>query len=108
MMPETCPKCGTDFRGDPIPKEVQEQYGEHKYLSRVIGIVDRDRVTHWKCPDCGFTWPRGPLVAGPQQGGPCPYGCLFREDGTLFGDCRIPWANDCEMNRREFENVESI
>jgi hypothetical protein len=30
-------------------------------FSRVVGIysLERDRTTHWLCPDCGGTWPRG-------------------------------------------------
>lgn len=30
----------------------------------------------------------------------CPMGCLFHK-GHLHGDCRAPWREDCELNRRD-------
>jgi len=53
--PTECPKCGEDLRERWMDVNGQEQEG-----SRVIGIYDRDRdrTTHWKCPDCGAEWER--------------------------------------------------
>ena len=41
--------------------------------------------------------------------GPCPFGCIFvcnkmaddRKVYRLHGDCRIPWSQDCYLNRKE-------
>jgi len=30
----------------------------------------------------------------------CVFGCIFDGD-RLYGDCRIPWDKECEMNKRE-------
>lgn len=30
----------------------------------------------------------------------CPFGCIF-SCGKLFGDCRIPWSDDCALNARQ-------
>jgi len=53
--PTECPKCKADLRQKPPP-----HYRGRGDLSRVIGIYDRDRdrTTHWKCPDCGAEWER--------------------------------------------------
>jgi len=57
---DRCPSCGVDLTGDPIPEESRHFYGSHTHFSRRIGIYDfeRDRTTHWECPDCGHVWPR--------------------------------------------------
>jgi hypothetical protein len=62
MSSETCPHCGADLRGDPIPEEHRERYpsGETHY-SRTIGVEIRgvyDGVLFWLCPDCNFKWHR--------------------------------------------------
>lgn len=33
--------------------------------------------------------------------GTCPFRCIFDTSGKLYGDCRAPWDEKCEMNRRE-------
>ncbi len=61
-----CPSCDADLRGEPIPDETREHYSVTHY-SRRIGIYDRrlDRTVAWRCPDCGYEWPRtGPPTSG--------------------------------------------
>jgi len=58
--PWTCP-AGCDLRGDPIPEEYLELYGEGvTHFSRTLGRYDTilDRTVEWSCPDCGIVWPR--------------------------------------------------
>jgi hypothetical protein len=57
---ERCPGCEADLRGEPIPEEVREHYGNHTHFSRRIGIYSResDRTVRWRCPDCGHEWER--------------------------------------------------
>lgn len=57
--PELCPLCGADLTGEPIPVELMPEFGA-THGSRKIGLysLERDRVTHWRCPDCGGTWER--------------------------------------------------
>jgi predicted RNA-binding Zn-ribbon protein involved in translation (DUF1610 family) len=57
---ELCPGCGVNLTGEPIPKDIREYYSKPWYFSRKIGITDRklDRVTTWRCPDCGHEWER--------------------------------------------------
>ena len=55
-----CPKCGADWRSDPIPAEYIEQgfYAPTStHYSRRIAVYDRelDRTVEWLCPDCGDT-----------------------------------------------------
>ena len=76
MIAKTCPKCKADFEQEDIyehflkeyndPKkalETAEMYGWTKEnpqrFSRLIGMYDigEDNTTHWRCPDCGHTWP---------------------------------------------------
>jgi len=53
--PTECPKCKVDLRERWMDANGQEAEG-----SRVIGVYDRDRdrTTHWRCPDCGHEWER--------------------------------------------------
>lgn len=50
-------------------------------------------------------WVDQPYNGAP--GEPCPYGCILRQrngapfDYRLVGDCRIPWADDCCMNKQD-------
>jgi hypothetical protein len=55
-----CPKCKISFKGEPIKKELQKDYGGAKFYSRKIGLYDRDldRTVGWMCPDCRYTWER--------------------------------------------------
>jgi hypothetical protein len=58
MTHETCPHCGTDQRGQPIPGDPQG-----RRYSRTLGVEIRgvyDGVLYWQCPDCGGTWHRWP------------------------------------------------
>jgi uncharacterized C2H2 Zn-finger protein len=57
---ERCPECKASFQGKPIPIEHQHHFGGKTHFSRLIGIycLERDRTTHWKCPDCGHEWGR--------------------------------------------------
>jgi len=40
---------------------------------------------------------------------PCPHGCIIKRrlkppfEYSLTGDCRVPWADDCCMNRQDAE-----
>jgi len=54
----TCPHCGACLEGDPIPLDQQSTFGGYTHFDRTIGIVERDRVVEWQCPDCGGKWPR--------------------------------------------------
>jgi len=57
---DTCPHCGANLVGPPIPEKDQEAFGFHKNFSRLIGIYDSDadRTVAWQCPDCGAQDPR--------------------------------------------------
>ncbi len=52
---ESCPHCGANLIAGDIPKESQQHYGNNKHFLRVIGIerLGEDRISSWKCPDCG-------------------------------------------------------
>lgn len=57
---DDCPGCGVDLIGEPIPEEWRNRYyGGATHYTRRIGIEPRglDRVTHWRCPECGHEWP---------------------------------------------------
>ena len=60
--PTTCPKCGGDLRGHPIPEKDRHQFGGATHFSRVIGRYDKalDRTIEWICPLCAHTWERPP------------------------------------------------
>lgn len=62
MTPLAYPKCTADLSGAEIPADLRNPfYGTTEtHYSRVIGIYDRDRdrTTHWRCPDCGHEWRR--------------------------------------------------
>lgn len=68
-MTDTCPLCGADLTGEPIPPESREHFGGHAHGSRRIAIYDpgRDRTVAWQCPDCGGQWDR-------------ETGCVIRKD----------------------------
>ncbi len=57
-IPMTCPECGADLRGKPIPIENLKLYGDETHFSRVIGLygVEADATIGWKCPDCHYRW----------------------------------------------------
>lgn len=59
-MTEQCPHCGADLRGDEIPEESRESFGNLTHFSRKIGIYSMwaDRVVRYRCPDCGKEWER--------------------------------------------------
>jgi hypothetical protein len=55
---DACPHCGVSLIGEPIPEKWRDEYyGGSTHYRREIGIVDRerDRTTHFQCPDCGKT-----------------------------------------------------
>lgn len=76
----TCPHCGSDGKGEPIPAEHLEHkpdhdaqvekygrcyclpYGEGKtHFSRFMGHEIQgvyDGTLFWACPDCGLAWSR--------------------------------------------------
>lgn len=69
MIHDSCPLCGTDLIGDPIPQESRDRgsYGEATHFRREIGVEIRgvyDGVLYWKCPDCGGAWNRWPKKTG--------------------------------------------
>lgn len=52
---DVCPACGASWKGDPIPEDSRQHYGNATHWSRGIGIELRnvyDGVVVWKCPDC--------------------------------------------------------
>ena len=54
---DKCPHCGVSLIGDPIPEDQRDKYyGRETHWRREIGIVEHDRVTKWRCPDCGREW----------------------------------------------------
>lgn len=73
---EHCTECGSLLVGRDIPYDIVEHYiplnvDKDDWLSinpwptwkRKIGIEVRgayDGVLVWKCPDCGYMWPRFP------------------------------------------------
>jgi hypothetical protein len=63
--PKSCPKCKVDFTGGPIEKKNLCLYGGKTHYSCVIGlsVLGKDCVTDWKCPVCGYSWPK---KKGPQ------------------------------------------
>ena len=60
MPPTECPQCHADLRGGEIPLCDRAAFGGESRFSRCIAIYDRDkdRTTHWRCPDCGAEWER--------------------------------------------------
>jgi hypothetical protein len=57
---DRCPKCKANLCGPPIAKPLKDKgyYGDQTHFSYRIGIVNHDRVTHWRCPDCDHVWKR--------------------------------------------------
>lgn len=57
-MDKNCPHCDVSLIGDPIPEEQIEFFSGRTHWMRQIGIYDRDtdRMTAWRCPDCGHEW----------------------------------------------------
>jgi predicted Zn-ribbon and HTH transcriptional regulator len=57
--PSHCPSCKADLDGGPMPSGDRESPDAARF-NRAIGIViqDQDRVSSWRCPDCGHEWPR--------------------------------------------------
>src|SRR5688572_19903865 len=51
--PDKCPHCGANLVGDEIPENRRHMFGGSTHYSRVMAIDDRDRTTHYECPDCG-------------------------------------------------------
>ena len=59
-VPMTCPECGADLRGKPIPAGNPELYGDETHFSKAIGLyrVEADATIGWECPDCHYRWAR--------------------------------------------------
>ena len=59
-MKDACPECKANLVGEPVPGRYRSMYAA-SHFSRKIGLYDQlsDRVTAWKCPDCGHVWGRG-------------------------------------------------
>lgn len=47
MTPTSCPSCAADL-AEP----------DNRKYSRVIGVVRSDRISLWRCLDCGAEWGR--------------------------------------------------
>lgn len=60
MIDDKCPHCGADLKGDEIPEQHRESFGGYTHFSRRISIydMDKDRTTHYQCPDCKRMWGR--------------------------------------------------
>lgn len=58
--PDTCPLCGADLTGEPIPDACRDGYGTAAHYSGTIVIYDPFPVhtVRYRCPDCHCTWPR--------------------------------------------------
>jgi hypothetical protein len=61
-MSENCPSCNVDLDSGPIPENIRQHYSPPYRWSRTIGISNGDDIVAWKCPDCGWTWPRDGLL----------------------------------------------
>ncbi len=70
---DTCPHCGSDLMGTPIPKDDLHLYNPldwdpttpppSTHFRRVIGVELQgvyDGILYWKCPDCEKAWNRWP------------------------------------------------
>lgn len=57
-----CPHCGANLVGAEIPLTHREYFGGKTHGSRLIAIYDRDRdrTSHYECPDCRTRIERGP------------------------------------------------
>ena len=58
---ERCPRCLSNWVGDPIPEQNRHLYGKHTHFSKLIGVEipgRYDGVHHWMCPQCRTTFPR--------------------------------------------------
>lgn len=55
---ESCPKCKTDLRGNPIPEEHRQHYGgrTHFLLQTSLYARSKDRTHAFECPFCGHQW----------------------------------------------------
>jgi hypothetical protein len=56
---KACPECDASWVGSPIPAPYREYHGGATHYSLVLAVTDAnaDRVSHWRCPDCGKEWP---------------------------------------------------
>ncbi len=58
----SCPNCGADWQGEPIPEEDRHLYAEGTtHFSKLIGVEVRgkfDGVCYWECPECHVRWDR--------------------------------------------------
>lgn len=58
-MRKTCPHCGVNLVGEPIPEQYRHHYApETTHYMRQIGIYDerQDRTRAYECPDCEKQW----------------------------------------------------
>ncbi len=57
-----CQKCGKNLRNGPVlPASDRKYLGDFVNYSALEGLkmdVDSEMITHWKCPHCGFMFPR--------------------------------------------------
>lgn len=73
METKHCPHCHADLRGENIyehflskyqdeaeAKRATGMYGGDGYFYRTIAVysLERDRTTHYRCPDCHSEWDR--------------------------------------------------
>lgn len=54
---ESCPHCGVDLQGKPIPEEHRHLFGA-THFSRKIALYNdkKDCTVAYLCPDCGKEW----------------------------------------------------
>lgn len=55
---DTCPKCGANMIGDPIPEKDRRLFGD-THFKRWIGVEDSrtDRLSSIQCAECGADFP---------------------------------------------------
>ncbi len=73
MKNRHCPNCKTDLRGENIyeyflakyndevkAKQSADMFGGDGYFYKTISVYsfERDRTTHYRCPDCFTEWER--------------------------------------------------
>jgi hypothetical protein len=54
--PASCPKCEADLDGGEIPEKDRQFYSPPYRFGRVIAVIEDDRFSRWKCPDCQHQW----------------------------------------------------
>lgn len=57
---DSCPSCGTDLVGEPIPQELHAAFVPPYFFSLKKGLVNQNGLPCWECFVCKETWYRDP------------------------------------------------